>query len=91
MNLSERWFDVTASKTDAGVRRVPINKKMLKYFQKWYAHNESEYLISTPDGEHFKYRNYYDSYWKPLMEKLNMTHRPHDTRHPYVKPTTKNL
>lgn len=84
VNLSERWFDVTASKTDAGIRRVPINKKVLKYFQKWYDKNDCEYLISTPEGEHFKYRNYYDSYWKPLIEQISMTHRPHDTRHTCV-------
>ena len=28
------------------------------------------------------YRNYYDSYWKPLIEQLGLKdHRPHDTRH----------
>ena len=68
----------------AGIRRVPINKKVLKYFQKWYNKNDCEYLISTPEGEHFKYRNYYDSYWKPLIEQISMTHRPHDTRHTCV-------
>ena len=47
--------------------------------------NNSEYLISTPDGKHFEYRNYYDSYWKPLIKSLNLgTHRPHDTRHTCV-------
>lgn len=43
--------------------------------------NDSEYLLSTPEGKHFEYRNYYDSYWKPFMEEMNMEHRPHDTRH----------
>lgn len=32
----------------------------------------------------YSYRNYYDSYWKPLVEQLNMKHRPHDTRHTCV-------
>ena len=32
--------------------------------------------------EPFKYRNYYDSYWKPLIENLNLVYyTPHCTRH----------
>lgn len=27
INLKERWFDVTESKTQAGIRKVPISKK----------------------------------------------------------------
>lgn len=42
----------------------------------------------TGKGEHFKYRNYYDSYWSPLMETLGMSHRPHDTRHTCISMLT---
>lgn len=81
INLSERWFDVTASKTQAGIRKVPINQKILPFFQAWYSKNDCEYLISTPEGKHFEYRNYYDSYWKPFMNQMHLNHRPHDCRH----------
>lgn len=81
VNLEEKWFDITASKTQAGIRKVPINDKIYPFFVEWYNKNDSEYLISTPEGKHFVYRNYYDSYWKPFMDQMNMEHRPHDTRH----------
>lgn len=81
VNLEERWFDIIASKTDAGIRKVPIAKKVLPFFQSWMQKNDCEYLISTPEGDHFLYRNYYDSYWSPLMQQIGMDHRPHDTRH----------
>lgn len=81
VNLKEKWFDVVASKTEAGIRKVPIADKVLPFFEYWYNKNDCEYLISTPDGKHFEYRNYYDSYWMPFMEQMNMEHRPHDTRH----------
>lgn len=81
INLDERWFDVIASKTESGIRKVPINEKVFPFFVEWYNMNDCEYLLSTPDGKHFEYRNYYDSYWKPFMEQMNMEHRPHDTRH----------
>ena len=84
VNIKERWFDITASKTDAGIRKVPISDKVLPFFEYWYNLNDCEYLISTPEAKHFVYRNYYDSYWKPLIEQIGMTHTPHDTRHTCV-------
>ena len=84
VNLKERWFDITASKTQAGIRKVPIADKVFPFFEYWYNLNSCEYLVSTPEGKHFLYRNYYDSYWKPLMDQMGLTHRPHDTRHTCV-------
>lgn len=81
INLSERWFDVTSSKTSAGIRKVPIADKVYPFFEYWYNLNSCEYLLSTPDGAGFKYRNYYDAYWTPLMNTAHMNHTPHDTRH----------
>lgn len=84
VNLSERWFDIVASKTDAGIRKVPIARKVLPLFEYWYNKNDCEYLLSTSDGEHFLYRNYYDSYWTSLINQIGMNHKPHDTRHTCV-------
>lgn len=85
VNLEERWFDVIASKTEAGIRKVPIAKKMIPYFEYWMTKNDCEYLLSTPEGNHFEYRNYYDSYWKLFVDQMGMgDHRPHDTRHTCV-------
>lgn len=81
VNLEERCFNVIAAKTAAGIRTVPIAEKVYPFFEYWYNLNDCEYLLSTPEGEHFKYRNYYDSYWKPLLNAVGMKHRPHDTRH----------
>ncbi len=81
VNLKEKWFDIIDSKTKSGIRKVPIADKVFQYFEYWYNKNECEYLLSTPEGEHFLYRNYYDSYWKPLMDQMGMNHLPHDTRH----------
>ena len=89
VNLEERCFEVLESKTEAGIRTVPIAKKVLPFFEYWMNKNDCEYLISTPDGKHLEYRNYYDSYWKPLMKTLNFdSHRPHDTRHTCISMLT---
>jgi integrase len=81
VNLKERYFNVTKSKTDAGIRTVPIAKKVLPFFEWWMKKNNSEYLISSPKAKHFNYANYYNYYWKPMMEELHMEHTPHATRH----------
>lgn len=81
VDLPGRSFKIIAAKTEAGIRTVPIAEKVAPFFEYWYNLNNCEYLLSTPEGEHFLYRNYYDSYWKALIEPLDMTHKPHDTRH----------
>ena len=93
IHLEDRWFYVKESKTEAGIREVPIAEKVVPFFEYWMQ-KDCDHLICTPDEEPLKYRNYYDSYWLPLMLQLNMGkfvmkddkevyegHRPHDTRH----------
>ena len=88
VHLEERWFYVKESKTEAGIREVPIAEKIVPFFEYWMQ-KDCEFLVCTPDQNHFEYRNYYDSYWKPLMEPLKMqSHKPHDTRHTCVSMLT---
>lgn len=86
--LKERYFKIVASKTAAGIRTAPIAEKVYPFFEYWYNLNDCEYLLSTPDGERLKYRNYYYSYWLTLVENLGMMHRPHDTRHTCISMLT---
>lgn len=82
VHLDERWFMLTTStKTKSGIRKVPIAKKILPFMEYWMNKNDCEYLISSPEGQRFQYRNYYDSYWKPLVDYAGMKHKPYDTRH----------
>ena len=81
VHLEEQYFDVIASKTENGVRKVPIADKVLPFYKAWYESSECEYLLHTPEQGRFGYRNYYDSYWLPLMEQIGFEHKPHDTRH----------
>ena len=83
VNIEEKWFDITAAKTEAGIRRVPIADKVLPFFLEWMTKNDSEYLLSTPEGGKMVYRNYYDSYWTPLIKQAGLPDKltPHCTRH----------
>ena len=81
VHLDKQYFDILISKTENGIRKVPIADKVLPFFEAWYHDTDSEYLLHTEDGSHFKYRNYYDSYFLPLMGNLGLTQTPHCCRH----------
>ena len=71
VHLEEQYFDVIDSKTENGIRKVPIADKLLPYYKDWYnSCHDCEYLLHTEDGKRFLYRNYYDSYWTPLVEQI---------------------
>lgn len=90
VHLNERWFFVKESKTDAGIREVPIAEKVVPFFEHWMQ-KDCDHLICTPDCEPFTYKNYYDSYWIPLMEGLSLDkYTPHCTRHTCVSLLTES-
>ena len=73
VHLDEQYFDVIDSKTENGIRKVPIADKMLPFYQSWYdSCPEREYLLHNKKGKGFKYDNYYRVYWTPLMEQLGI-------------------
>lgn len=82
--LKERYFEVIMAKTSAGIRKVPIANKILVFFEHLMENESNKYLVTSPGGDRFLYRNYYDGYWKPFIEDMNMKHTPHDTRHTTV-------
>ena len=88
VHLEEQYFDVIASKTENGLRKVPIADKVLPFYKAWYKGSQCEYLLHTPDQKHFDYRNYYDSYFTPLMEQLGYDQTPHCTRHTCISMLT---
>lgn len=75
IHLEERYFDIIASKTSAGVRKVPIAKKTLPYWQS---------LCKNGTNQPFKtsYSNYLHARFLQPLEQIGLgDHLPHDTRH----------
>lgn len=71
-------------KTEAGKNRlVPIHPKILPLIKKRY-NKDNQYLIINFKGKKMKYDNYYKEKFIPIMEQLNMKHRPHDCRHTFA-------
>lgn len=72
-------------KTKAGKNRIiPINKKILPYIEKRCKTGNKEYIIETSKKRKMDYWTYKDSYFKKVMEQLEMEHLPHDCRHTFA-------
>jgi len=85
VSISDQYFIVTESKTEAGQNRlVPINAKILPFFKRRFEAG-TEYLIMHPSKDkRMGYDYYYRAVFQPIMEQLNMQHRPHDCRHTFA-------
>lgn len=86
--IEDQYFRVVESKTENGIRIVPIADKVLPFFKWWYDNSKSEYLLQAPNSDRMLYRNFRDAYFKPIMEKNNMIHKIHDTRHTCISMLT---
>ena len=77
-------------KTDAGKNRtVPIHPQIMDLVRRNYnqaTSMHSEYLFNDPDGQQGTHLTYdkYRNRFKKVMSRLNMTHKPHDTRHTFI-------
>lgn len=80
--LESKVLHVIKDKTECSIRGVPIANEIIPLIEEWMERSPIEYLCCTEEGEHFKYRNYYDSYFKKTLEDFGITpHKPHDCRH----------
>lgn len=84
VNIEEQYFKVKESKTEAGIRKVPIADAIIPFFKHWMNNSDSEYLITTKDREQMLYSNYLNAYWKPILEPFGWKQTPHHARHTCV-------
>lgn len=84
VHLHDRYLDIIKSKTENGIRKVPISDYIYPFIKNWYNSSECNYLLHTDEQKPFKYRNYYNSYFLPLMERLDFDQTPHCCRHTFV-------
>ena len=81
IDLEKQYFNVVASKTENGIRTVPIADKVLEFFENRYQDSDSEYLIHNSNGGPMSYDAYKD-HFQNLMSDLGIEDRtPYCTRH----------
>lgn len=84
VHLLDEYIYIRSSKTDAGIRVVPIAKKISPLVSYFAVRTKSGYLIESGRRTKFNYKVLRDHYWNPLMAQIGANHLPHDTRHTTV-------
>jgi len=80
VHLDQQYFEIRKSKTDSGVRIVPIADIVLPLWENIVTGN-NKYAFPAARGEHIEYSNFAHNYW-PLVNKcVGSTHTIHETRH----------
>ena len=83
-HLDQQYIDIVRSKTENGIRQVPIADKTAAYWQH-FAQKGGLYLLEM-DGRSFEggkgYTAFKDTYWHPFMDAMEFGKRDiHETRH----------
>lgn len=81
VNLEERYFKVKKSKTESGIRVVPIAEKVYPLWVKCIEESKCGYVMHNAYGDRMVYNTYHRTYWQPLMKHLGFKHVVHETRH----------
>lgn len=76
--LNDGYFKITESKTEAGIRIVPIHSRIKNFIEKRM--NESGNYLFMNGDKNFSYTAF-TSCWKRIMKQLGITHSTHDCRH----------
>jgi len=87
VHLDENYFICGIKNTSSRNRKVPISNFVRPFFEKYY--NEaiasgSKWLIQNTEGQQMKYSNYNRDKFHKIMERLEMSHMPHDGRHSFA-------
>lgn len=80
VHLDEQYFRVQKSKTNSGIRDVPIADKVLDLWKELYDPDQT-FMFRNSSNNQFKYNNFLDNYWNPYMDSMGFKHTPHDARH----------
>lgn len=83
VDIDKRTMQIVRAKNKSSLRTVPIHDKILPLVER-YKKLEKTALVPNTDGNYFTYTNYQQKKWKHIMEQLEMSHLPHDTRHTFA-------
>lgn len=82
INLKTKIFKIKKSKTAAGVRIIPIHKRIFPIVE-FFMKNDGDFLLQNNNNEQMSYASYSDSF-KKVMKILRVKHTTHDCRHTFA-------
>ena len=84
VDFENRYFTIKKSKTEAGIRIVPIHDKVYDFWKEFYNLSKTEVMFVGTSGQRLEYSNFAKIYWRPIMEQLGMKHSIHESRHTFI-------
>lgn len=89
LEIERQMFNVVKSKTESGVRRVPIADKVFPLWQYFLSVSECNYVFTAKRRkEQLKYFNFKDNFFAPFREAVGFSHTIHETRHTCISQLT---
>lgn len=82
VHLQERYMFVKDAKTKAGIRNVPLHKKIMPLIEAKY-NPDNKFLLSSIHGKKLTYNAFYQTI-KKTLKRLEMVHIIHETRHTFI-------
>lgn len=84
VNLDKRYMFVASTKTQAGIRNVPIHKSIIPLIEARY-NKDNAFLCLNERGSKMKYQNFYLHHFeKNIKPLLSIDHTIHETRHTFI-------
>lgn len=84
VHLDKRYMFVEKSKTKAGIRNVPIHKKIASLIEARYD-AKNKFLCMNERGKQLKYQNFYSHHFENNISPiLEINHNIHETRHTFI-------
>lgn len=87
LHLDEQYFDVIESKTQAGIRQVPIADVIVPLIKFFCDRSESNWVFTTPQGTRYT-DDWYRKKQAEILKALNMKHTTHEARHTCITQLT---
>ncbi len=83
IHLAERYLFVEKSKTKAGIRNVPIHKKIAPLIEARINPN-NKYFVPNKKGNATSYNSFRKSQYYRLRKTLKLNHTLHEARHTFI-------
>ena len=87
LHLDEQYFEVVKSKTDSGIRIVPIADIIVPFFKYFCDKSQSQWVITAEYGGRLA-DSWYRKQQQSVLTSLSMKHTTHEARHTCITQMT---
>ena len=87
LHLDEQYFEVVKSKTESGIRLVPIADVIVPFFEYFVNKSKNKWVITADKGDRLQ-DTWYRKLQANVLKTLGMQHTTHEARHTCITQMT---